>query len=230
VVLADEPLAYWRMGIGAGVVSIPNEVGGDNALVLQGSGHELGVTGALRDDADTALGFDGASGFAIATNAREFDFTERAPFTLECWARRLTGGASYFQHLLSNVAGSPGGRNGYALYLLPEPAGTDTGRSAFEYDRPATETGLSGPVPDESAWTHFVATFDGANARLYVNGTLESTQPIDSAFAARTGPFAVGRAANDARDYFKGAVDEVAVYPRALGVGDVAEHFSYGAR
>jgi hypothetical protein len=228
IVLADEPLAYWRMGI-ANALSVPNEAGGDNALLLQGTGHELGRPGAIRDDDDTAIGFDGVASFAIATNPREFDFTERAPFTLECWALRLTGGASYFQHVMSNVVGNAGTRDGYSLYLLPEPTSGEDARTTFEYDRPGDEVSLWGPMPAEATWAHYVVTFDGAQAILYVNGTLESTQPIAGAFAARTGPFGVARAATAARDYFKGVLDEVAVYPRALGVGEVVEHFAYRA-
>jgi hypothetical protein len=228
IVLTDEPLAYWRMGIANGL-SVPNEVGGDNALLLQGTGHELGQPGAIGADADTAIGFDGTASFAIATNSRVLDFTERAPFTLECWALRRTGGASYFQHLISNVVGNAGARDGYSLYLLPEPASGEDARTTFEYNRPGDEVGLWGPMPAEATWAHYVVTFDGAQAILYVNGTLESTQPIAGAFAARTGSFGVARAATAARDYFKGVLDEVAVYPRALGVDEVVEHFGYRA-
>jgi hypothetical protein len=34
----------------------------------------------------------------------------------------MTGGGSYFQYLFSNVAGVAGNRDGFSLYLLPEPA------------------------------------------------------------------------------------------------------------
>jgi hypothetical protein len=228
VILADEPLAYWRMGIASGR-SIPDETGSDNALVLQGTGHEFGETGAVRDDPDTAIAFDGSASFAIATDPRAFDFAERAPFTLECWARRVTGGPSYFQHLVSNLEGTPGTRDGYILYLLPEPATGENQRSSFEYDRQGTEVGLWGSVAEAETWGHYVAVFDGSNASLFVNGTLESTEPVTGGFPARTGAFAVGRSANENRDYFKGSLDEMAVYPRALAVGEIAEHFDRAA-
>jgi hypothetical protein len=97
-VLEAEPLAYWRMGVASGV-SVPDESGNDNALVLQGGGYELGVEGAIRADDDTAIRFDGESSFAIVTDSSAFAFENAAPFTLEAWALRETGGSSYFQQI-----------------------------------------------------------------------------------------------------------------------------------
>jgi Concanavalin A-like lectin/glucanases superfamily len=192
-VLQDEPLVYWRMGVVKNRV-VADETGCGNDLVLQGTGQELGVEGAIEGDPDLSIGFDGAASFAIATDARALDFVASAKFTLECWARRVTGGGSYFQYLFSNVAGVAGNRDGFSLYLLPEPA-QDNARSVFEYDRPAADLGVWGPVIDAGTWGYYVSVFDGKQATLYVNGTLTSTEVTTGSIAARTVPFTVGRAA-----------------------------------
>jgi hypothetical protein len=220
-IMADHPLVYWRMGK-VSAAAVPDETGGGNALVLQGTGHQLGVSGAVKGD-DAAMGFDGESSFAIASDARALDFTEVAAFTLECWARRETGGASYFQHLISNVDGVANNRDGYVLYLLPEPAAGEAPRSVFERDRPANDVGIFGPVGKVSAWAHYAAVFDGVTATLYVNGTLASTGMAPGNIASRKTPFAVARATNGA-NFFKGALDEIAVYPRALDAAAIAKH------
>jgi hypothetical protein len=226
-VLGDGPLVYWRMGITSGS-SVPDETRGGNDLVLQGGGHRLGVVGAIRNDGDGAIEFDGVASFAIATEPRVLDFAGNAAFTLECWARRSSGGTSYFQHLLSNLEGPAGDRNGYILYLLPEPGGQDSARSAFEYDRPGTDLGLWGPLSPESQWGHYAATYDGAMATLYVDGTVADSAAVGGSIAPRTGAFAVARSSESNGFYFKGALDEIAVYPRALGAADVARHFALG--
>jgi hypothetical protein len=223
VVRADGPVAYWRMGIRSGR-SVPDETGKGNDLVLQGTGHALGVAGAVRGD-DGAIGFDGAASFAIATDARALDFADGASFTLECWARRASGGASYYQHLFSSVEGSAGDRNGYALYLLPEAGAQDFARSVFEYDRPAHDVGVYGGLGAEGAWTYYVAVYDGKKASVYVDGTFAADSMVEGSIAARTAPFTVARGAGSDGFYFKGALDELAVYPRALGLADVARHF-----
>jgi hypothetical protein len=222
-VLAAHPLVYWRMGkVSAGTV--PDETGGSNTLVLQGTGHTLGVAGAVRGD-DTAIGFNGSSSFAIATDARALDFAAGAAFSLECWASRETGGASYFQHLMSNVDGVANNRDGYVLYLLPEPAAGESARSVFERDRPGNDLGIFGSVGKPFLWAHYVAVFDGATATLYVNGTLANTAPAPGNLSPRKTPFAVARAAGGA-NFFKGSIDEIAIYAAALSPAVIAKHFS----
>ncbi|MES1185036.1 MAG: LamG domain-containing protein [Myxococcales bacterium] len=228
VVLDDQPLVYWRMGVAKNRV-VPDETGGGNDLVLQGTGQTLGVDGAIEGDADGAVRFDGAASFAIATDARALDFADGAKFTLECWARREAGGAAYFQHLFSNVEGVAGNRDGFALYLLPEPATAESARSVFEYDRPAADVGTWGPVVAEDVWGHYVSVFDGKQAALYVNGTLASTEQIAGSIAARTVPFTVGRAAGVNGSYFKGTLDELAIYARALSAVEIAEHYGFAS-
>ena len=221
-VLADEPLVYWRMAAKDQVV--PDATGGGNDLVLQGTGHELDADGAVRDD-DGAIEFDGAKSFAIASSPRPLDFVGTAAFTLECWARRSDGGGGYFQHLLSNVDGVAGNRDGFSLYLLPEPV-NDTPRSVFEYNRPAVEVSVWGQVEPVSSWGHYVAVFDGGQAVFYVNGTLTSQKPVEGLLGPRTGPFAVARASTGA-SFFKGTLDEIAVYAHALDAKAVARHFTF---
>jgi hypothetical protein len=222
--MADDPRVYWRMGkLSEGTVA--DETGGGNALVLQGGGHQLDVAGAVKGD-DTAIGFDGASNFAIATDGRALDFAGAAAFTLECWARRETGGASYFQHLISSIDGVANNRDGYALYLLPEPAAGETGRSVFERDRPAHDVGIFGAIPKPSVWAHYVAVFDGMTVSIYVNGTLSDTGAAPGNLSPRATPFAVARATGGA-NFFKGALDEIAVYAHPLTPAAIAKHFAF---
>lgn len=227
-ILAAKPLAYWRMGIESGLV-VPDETGHANSLLLQGTGHQLSVGGALRAGDDGAIRFDGAASFAMAESPRVFDFNDGAAFTLECWARRETGGESYFQHLVSNTVGNPDSRTGFMLYLLPEPADPNSARSAFEYDAPGMETGLWGLLPEASAWAYYVAVYDGSMVTLYVDATLADTRAADAKLSARSGPFTVARASNGG-SFFKGALDEIAIYARALSATEIVQHFALASQ
>lgn len=120
---------------------------------------------------------------------------------------------------------SPRYRNGYILYLLPEPANQDSARSAFEYDTPGADLGLWGQLGAESVWTHYVAVYDGAQAFLYVDAVLADMAAVASAITERTGPFAV--ASDGSSSFFKGELDEIAVYPRALTQKDIARHSAF---
>jgi hypothetical protein len=211
------------MGIESGLV-VPDETGHENALLLQGGGHQLSVAGALHTGDDGAITFDGESSFAMAESPRVFDFNAGAAFSLECWARRENGGSSYFQHLLSNTVGTPGDRTGFMLYTLPAPGSGDAARSAFEYDAPGDETGLWGDLPKASQWDYYVAVYDGSTVTLYVDATLADSKPTKALLAARVGPFTVARA-SDGGAFFKGALDEIAIYGRALSASEIVRHF-----
>src|SRR5262249_47616682 len=64
MILADGPLAYWRMGalVSGGIV---DETGNGNDLSPDGSGFDLQAPGAIAGDPDTAAGF-GGSGRMVA--------------------------------------------------------------------------------------------------------------------------------------------------------------------
>jgi hypothetical protein len=222
LVLSDGPIAYWRMGISSGSM-VRDESGHQNDLLLQGTGHVLRTAGAIHGDPDTAIRFDGVASYAIASSPRKFDFPGSAPFTIECWARREHIGdanADYFQHLMGNLVGSPPNRNGYILYVLPSAPYT-----SFEYDVPAAEQyGLQGPLSAVSTYAHYVAVFDGTAASLYVDGTMASSKMVTGTIAARTSEFSVGRESASGKYYFSGAIDEIAVYDKALTAAKIIKH------
>lgn len=76
-----------------------------------------------------------------------------------------------------------------------------------------------------NAWVHVAATYDGQRVRLFVNGQLVQE-------AARTGGFTTGTmyigrdGAGAASDVFRGVIDDVRIYNRALNQFEMAGLFS----
>jgi Concanavalin A-like lectin/glucanases superfamily len=70
------------------------------------------------------------------------------------------------------------------------------------------------PLPLNS-WSHITFTDDGARLRFYVNGEIRDEQPAIPLTAAK-GPLTIGCLANYG-NFFRGKIDEVRVYNRALG-------------
>jgi hypothetical protein len=234
IVLADGPLAYWRMGIRSGS-TVPDESGHQNDLVLQGGGHALGAPGAIAGDGDTAIRFDGVGSYATAVRPRDFDFPGSAPFTIECWARREPladgGEGAYFQHLVGSSASGPPNRNGFLLYILPTGVTGTSPYSAFEYDVPdGGQVGMQGPLAAGSTYGHYAATFDGTRASLYVDGVMATSQPVNGSMSVRNSELAVGFEWSTGRYNFSGAMDEVAIYGKALSSVQIAKHHDTGAR
>ncbi len=79
------------------------------------------------------------------------------------------------------------------------------------------------------AWHHVVGTFDGKRLKLYVDGILASTSESKEAAAGTGGPFRMGNSTGEARytkgAHFKGMLDEVRLYSRALSAEEVARHY-----
>jgi hypothetical protein len=69
-------------------------------------------------------------------------------------------------------------------------------------------------------WSHLAVTYDGAAVRLYVNG-VETTRQLASGTIRRTiAPLWIG-GNRPYGEYFRGVIDDVRVYDRALGSADV---------
>ena len=71
-----------------------------------------------------------------------------------------------------------------------------------------------------NTWTHLAATYDGANLRLYVNGTQVGDAWPTGSMSASTGVLRIG--GNDVWwEWFQGLIDEVRVYNRALSAAEI---------
>jgi hypothetical protein len=76
------------------------------------------------------------------------------------------------------------------------------------------------------AFTHFAVTWDGSNLRMYINGVLENTvaTTITTVGSHSENP----RIGNDINFGFRGQVDEVSLYNRALSATEVSAIFNAG--
>ena len=94
-----------------------------------------------------------------------------------------------------------------------------------------TEVGYVAPgAPDTVAmntWIHLAGTYDGATARLYVNGSEIANQPLTGTFAQDTTAVILGGNGNDASgvptELFPGRIDELMLFSRALSGDEIAQ-------
>jgi hypothetical protein len=229
VVLADQPLAYWRMGITSGL-TIPDESGHGNDLFLQGKtgSFDYGVEGAVAGN-DTAIRFDGREGRATAKNPRAFDFPGKAPFTVELWAKRdeLDGG-HFFQHMITHMQGVAGNRTGFVMYVVPSGAGGVAMSTAFEYDAyDGGDQNVLGDFVPAGQWAHYAAVIENDTLTLYVNGSSRGPKQLGHELTASTADLVVAGATATGNEY-PGAIDEIAIYDRALPIDRMIAHRMLG--
>jgi len=92
-VLADHPLAYWRLGESAAAVTAFDETdGGHNAVfAISDGGCGFGADGAIVADPNTAIVF--GDGCAATSDASDFYFAGTAPMTIEAWIYSTADGS-----------------------------------------------------------------------------------------------------------------------------------------
>lgn len=74
-----------------------------------------------------------------------------------------------------------------------------------------------------NTWSHVGMTYDGTVTRLYVNGVLQGTSAVHT--APFNGAVKLGYAVTGSNSYFKGKLDEVAFYGRALTATEMNSTF-----
>jgi PKD repeat protein len=213
-ILADSPLAYWRLGEASGTSAADASGNGRTGAYLNTP--TLGAAGALTGDANTAVGFNGADEYV---NVPFTSALNPASFTVEAWAF-VTGGQGTYRSLVTSRDFASGNARGYILY-----AGSNDRWQFWTGSGPWNV--VEGPAVTLNQWTHVVGTFDGATARLYVNGTLvASSAAAYLANTLRPLRIASGNTDGPANYFLPGRVDEAAVYGSALSATRVQAHFA----
>lgn len=218
-VLQDQPVAYWRLGESSGTRAADASGHGNDATYV--GGVTLGAPGAISGDPDTAASFDGSSGFVDAAN--RFVFGGDQAFSLEAWVNATSVGG-YVGIVSRNDAATGPPSEGYLLFVGP-----NDGPTGFQrIDGSNLTTVSTTATPSAGSWVHVVAVFDGADMYIYLNGELQGMQTGNFNLGGATSDFVVAAEAGGTGNYFSGAIDEVAVYDKALGADRIKAHWVMG--
>jgi hypothetical protein len=195
-----------------------DESSGDTAYDSSGNEHHGTVLGTPQWG-DGPPGFSGALDFSetIGTNCGDFDPTEgTGVFTLTLWC--LWDGTSGTQHFFtkSNSWGAD-----TMMFQVEVKAGDSnpdrTDRMALAYQ--ASTQAILHVVP-KNEWTHMALTFDGTNARGYLNGVDEvGPQPTGIGTYVEA-PVLIGVTWNGTR-VFQGFLDDMRLYDRVLDENEI---------
>ena len=156
----------------------------------------------------SALSFNGTSAWVTVADAPSLDL--RTGMTIEAWVNPSSGTGWRTVALKESGSGLV-----YSLY------------SANGASRPAGFVHTSGDMPLNGtaavatyAWTHIAFTYDGTAMRMFVNGLQVSMSGQMGTIAVSNGALRIG--GNSVwGEYFRGAIDEVRIYNRALSAAEV---------
>jgi hypothetical protein len=173
------------------------------------------------------LSFDGLNDWVTVNDITASPLDLTTGMTIEAWVNptamsgwetvvlkeRGAAGTGLLSYALYAHDGAPqsGGFAGPAGYLRPAPANSTTDQGV----RQASHTAI--PL---NGWTHIATTYDGVNQRLYINGVLVATRAQTGSMAVGNQPLRIG-GNNVSGEFFRGVIDEVRVYNRALSVAEI---------
>jgi Concanavalin A-like lectin/glucanases superfamily len=173
------------------------------------NGTTSGTTWATGGKFGAALNFNGTNASVTVPDSTSLDLT--TGMTLEAWVNPNQLGAGSWRTAIFKQS-----TNGM-VYSLYAHNGT---RPLGQVNVLGEQNAVGTAQVALNAWTHLATTYDGATLRLYVNGTQVASKPQIGSIPASTGPLRIG--GNSIwSEWFRGLIDEVRVYSRALTAGEI---------
>ncbi|HEY0951630.1 PKD domain-containing protein [Nocardioides sp.] len=224
---ASEPTHWWRFEEAAGSTTVA-DAAGFQPLTATVTGVSLGAPGALLSEpGSTAVSFTGSPLARLYTSVQD---SPPDTFTLEAWFRTAgTAGGKIIGR--GNRIDRSSSKVDRQLYL------DDAGHVLFGVKPNQDRQVLSSPgAYNDGAWHLATASLSPDGMRLYVDGALAAQRSdVTVGEHLALGYWRVGGdsltwwPSAPSNAFFDGDIDEVAVYYRALGEQEVAEHYAAGS-
>ena len=213
-ILADSPVAYYRLGESSGTTA-SDETGNYDATYV--ASPTLGETGAISGDSSTSVLLASASS-QYAEIDSNLSITAY-PFTIEAWVKTTATAEGVVGSFVVNTTNNQ-------MFALRVSA------SGIAYTFARNTSGVlaeSTTAVNDGNWHHIVAVFAASNDRIiYVDGAAEDTHAANVTLPA-INRFSIGRLGDTSPGaYFNGTVDEVAVYDTALSASTILAHYNAG--
>ena len=246
VVVADDPVGYWRLNEPDGSGTATDAVGSFDATYTPGSGTiTFGVPTGIPHETDTAVTLTNSpTSTAAGATVRipyALELNPFGSFSVECWlqpSRKAIDGNDYRTPISSQRTGD--GPIGWHVYQDP----SDTFIWVL-WNGHWSQTWVNASMTPVVAnnWYHLVLTYDGTTFVIYVNGTAAGSA-TDPGFVQvgnrpagdNPGPYAYtydgagetvfGWRADSDWKLYAGAIDDVAIFNKALTAEQVKLHYA----
>jgi hypothetical protein len=195
-------VAYWNFDEGNGTTAADSSGNGNHGTLVNGPQWASGVAGR-------ALSFDGTDDSVDILNSNSLNLSN--VFTLSAWVKPTAAFTDFRSILVKN----------YTYYFYASSTGyCGDGSIQAGFGEGDATTFVCDLVPlAANTWSHLVWSFDGFTLTLYRNGVAVATSSATGTPSLTTGTLQIG--GSKYGEYFKGLIDEVRVYSRALSATEI---------
>ncbi len=213
------PSLYWRLGESSG--STAKDSGPDGVTGTYFGDVTKGADGALSGVANTAIRTNPNGGDQTGVSSDK-QFANPTTFAVEAWFKTDSTSGGKIVGFGNERTGASSGYDRH-IYMSGD------GRVKFGTYTGNLEIVESAPGFNDNQWHHVVGQLSSGGQQLYVDGQLVgasgNTRAQDYAGYWRVG----GDNGWEGDQYWRGTVDEVAVYPATLTPTQIREHHDLGA-
>jgi hypothetical protein len=220
-ILADSPLAYWKLDESSGATQFADSSGNSHPATIAGT--PVYSTASKVDIG--SIQFDATQYGSITSGAW---FGIRSTFSVEAWFSTTTTGLRMLIGY-DNIIQNPGNptrvfqfylSGGQVIFLPLMSSGSYAVASS-----PAT-------TYNDGAWHHAVGTYDGTSVRLFIDGTQVASVALSGSTTDGGGqPILLGSGFSNSPGntyQYIGYLDELAIYGTALNASQVTAHYNAG--
>ncbi|MDB2472154.1 LamG domain-containing protein [bacterium] len=165
---------------------------------------------------DAAMSFNGTDQYIEASGVTSLNGLSTMSFSL--WVKAASGAQADNYSTILTIADSTTNQ-GQIIFSQADTANNFNFyvRTSSGYGTPAT----TGTGFFNGNWRHVAGTYDGANLKLYLDGTQVSSVSRTGNLITATGELYLSRSYNSLQNFFNGELDEVAVWDSALSSCDI---------
>jgi len=195
-----ELVAYWTFDEGSGD-SVYDSSGNGNNGTINGATWDAGKYG-------NALLFNAQDNYVEVPTSESLEITPNV--TIAAWINWIDAGDTWLAIMANGQQNGPW--ENYGLFV------NRSGRYLYftlSLDGGHVTNSAPNNVIEPDEWLHACATWDGSNARIYVNGEMVFEQAQTGELVPPGLPLRIGHR-NGSAHYFNGIIDEVRIYNHVL--------------
>ena len=209
-------VGWWDFEEGPGATTSTDRSGNNNNGSWAGTGTSHYASGKV---GMYAASFNGTDDYITAGNALGFEGT--STFSVGAWVY-FPAISTTNMYIASKGINDGSGRQGWLLFIRRS-GSSAPGDAVIERWRDGTQTGRDTDPLSSGQWSYVIATYDGVNNRIYLNGVLAPNSPFPSAVGlkADSSDFTIGKYPSGS-EYYPGWIDDLRVYNRVLTASEIS--------